>query len=44
MKMNQRQALNSIEELALPRAMDLEKAVLGAIMVAPEALTRIASL
>ena len=44
MKMNQRQALNSIEELALPRAMDLEKAVLGAIMVEPEALTRVSSL
>ncbi|WP_303180619.1 replicative DNA helicase [uncultured Butyricimonas sp.] len=35
------QALNSIEEQVLPRAIELEKAVLGAIMVEPGALSKV---
>ena len=42
--MNTRQALNSIEEQILPRAIELEKAVLGAIMVEPDALARVSSI
>ena len=42
--MNTRQALNSIEEQVLPRAVELEKAILGAIMVEPDALTRVSSI
>lgn len=38
--MNTRQALNSIEEQVLPRAVELEKAILGTIMVEPVALAR----
>ena len=42
--MNTRQALNSIEEQVLPRAVELEKAILGAIMVEPDALARVSSI
>ena len=42
--MNTRQALNSIEEQVLPRAVELEKAILGTIMVEPDALARVFSI
>lgn len=42
--MNQRQVLNSIEDMVLPRSIEVEKAILGAIMVEPESLTRVSSL
>ena len=42
--MNTKQALNSIEEQVLPRAVELEKAILGTIMVEPDALARVFSI